>query len=400
MKNPKPQPGIFFLLLSAAMLMHQSVAGQADSTVGRRPMVSVLIPFHLDSLFELDKYKFGSSIPRFALPYLEFYNGLKLATDSLAREGVDAHIEVFDSRRGGSYAIALAHPSLRKSDLIIALVTSTAELRKLSDLGAELDIPVVSATFPNDGGVKNRPQLYVTNTTLRTHCHALYDYLYRNHAAEKIIVVTRKGRVEASLKSWIEEQAAQKSGLKISLKEHFLSDSFQVQDITRLLDSTQKNILLAPTMDAAFAQRLLRNLSSIRTTYKTQVVGMPSWDEIDLRKSEYKGVEIVYGSPFVSSLSNPELYQSLSRQYSARQNSKPSDMALKGFEMIYRFTKTISQYSDRASFESHINEAAFRLFCSFSFQPVVDEETKAVHYYENEKVYFLLKTDGQLKALY
>lgn len=180
-----------------------------------------------------------------------------------------------------------------------------------------------------------------------------------------------------------------------------LSDSFQVAQLRSLLDSNRNNTLIAGSMEAAFGQRLVKQLSSLQPKYKSLVVGMPNWDDIDFRKPEFKGVEITFSTPFISSSGNLDVYTSLSKAYAQKQNSKPSDMAVKGFELTYRFTKTILAYPAYEDFADHANDRTYKIFCDFDFVPVTEPgNADQIHYFENKKLYFIRKQDGVLKGVY
>lgn len=385
-------------LLASLLLVSKGIQAQSSPD---KPVISVLLPLQLDSLYSLDKYKFGNSIPKSALPYLEFYNGVLLAADSLNKENVAVHFEVVDTRRFASLGTTLYSPTIKQSKLLIAVAQNSNDLKQMAAFAKSLHIPMVSATFPNDGGVKQTPEMYVVNSTMKTHCEGIYKYLQRNHSSDNLVFITRKGTVESYLKNWIEEAASAPGSHKLRWKMITLSDSFQVAQLRSLLDSNRNNTLIAGTMEGSFGQRLVKQLSTLQPKYKSLVVGMPNWDDIDFRKPEFKGVEITFSTPFISSSGNLDVYTSLSKAYAQKQNSKPSDMAVKGFELTYRFTKTILAYPAYEDFADHANDRTYKIFCDFDFVPVTEPgNADQIHYFENKKLYFIRKQDGVLKGVY
>ncbi|MCU0395570.1 MAG: hypothetical protein MUF29_06650 [Chitinophagaceae bacterium] len=377
-------------------------AGRLQAQEPGKPVTTILLPLHLDSLYQLDQYKFGNNIPRFTLPYLEFFNGVQYAADSLRREGVPAHIQVVDTRQAGlTLAQVLQQPKVKQSSLLIAVAQSGAEIKLMSDFARMQQIPLISATYPNDGGVRETPQLYLANSTLRTHCYGIYNYLQQNHALHNLVVFTRRGTVEPYLKNWLEEAGRNTRGYRLPLKFITLTDSFQVSQVEPMLDSTRRNVVLGATLDTEFGKRLVRTLSGLQPAYSTLVMGMPTWDEIDLRHPEFKGMEVTYSTPFVSLSTNVDAYNSFASYYQKNLNSRPSDMALKGFEFTYRFVKTITRWPQADSFAAHINDRLARIFCDFNFQSVSNSTDKPqTDYFENKKLYFIRKADGVVKGIY
>lgn len=365
-------------------------------------VTTILLPLQLDSLFEFDQYKFGNNLPRFVLPYLEFYNGVKLAVDSLNKNGTPAWIHIADTRQAGSsLTTILDNPTIKQSKLLIGVAQNSTELKQMTDFARQQNIPFVSATYPNDGGVRSSPQLFMANSSLRTHCMGIYKYLQQNHSTDKIVVVTRKGSVESYIKTWLEEAAGQTKSIQLPLKFVTLSDSFGTAQLQPLLDSNRRQVVLGATLDEAFSKRLVKTISGLQPKYQTLTMGMPTWDEIDFRKPEFKGTEVMYSTPFVSLTANVDVYNSLARQYALTQNSRPSDMALKGFEITYRFVSMLQRWPTLDSFTLHINDKTDKVFCDYNFQPVFTKgDNQGIHYYENKQLYFVKKVDGHVKGIY
>ncbi len=366
----------------------------------QRPEVAILMPLQLDSLYKFDEYRFGNSMPKFVLPYLEFYNGVMLAVDSLRMEGVAANIHLVDSRMAGAPYTIWMDEGLKKSNILIGVAQNSTDLKAMSEFAKTKQIPFLSATYPNNGGIKDNPNMVILNSTLRTHCLAMYRFLQSNHAIDNIVMFTKSGPVETYLKTVFDEAARTTPSIKLKIKTITLTDSFGVAELQPLLDSNRQNLVLGATLDLVFAQRLVKNISLLKP-YPCTITGMPNWDEIDLKKPEFKGVDVIFSTPFISSSGNIDIYNSLSKNYAIKQNSKPSDMAVKGFEITYKAVKTIAQWSDAKSFISHFNDKSTKVFTEFDIEPESDPQSPGIiQHYENKKLYFIKKTDGVLKGVY
>lgn len=397
MKN-RIQTVCFLMVLCAFSWLHTSAF--ADSSVPKKVNATILIPLYLDSAFKNGGYRYGNNVPKFILPALEFYHGVQLAADSLMKEGIEARIEVVDSRREGLAQKVFSEYSFYKPDLIISVVQNATELRYLSDLALQRKIPFVSATYPNDAGISQNPSLIIVNSTLKTHCNSLHQYLNKTYGQEKIIVFSRKSSPGDRIKGLLEDAVnADKPALKKNWKMVELDDSFAEEDLIAHLDSTKTNILVGASLDNAFGLKLIKTLSSIRETYPSSIYGMPTWDDFVLTRAEYKGVDVFYTTPYISYSANARIYQSLVQKFKKIANSRPSDMVFKGFETTYRFVKTMAMQKD--SFMVNLNNQEARVFADFYFSPINHKkENTAPDYWENTKVYFIKKTDGAVKSVF
>lgn len=367
-------------------------------TLTQKPNATVLLPLYLDSLFKYGAYKYGNTIPKFALPALEFYNGVQMAADSLRQEGIEARIEVVDSRKTGAAQQLFASYNPHKPNLVIGVLQNANELKSLSGMAADKNVPLISATYPNDGGVSANNRLMIVNSTLRTHCDAMYQFLLKNHADDKVVVFMRQGGADDRIKNYMTEAENNSGDKKLKWKIVSLPDTFSTKHLAVWLDSTQNNTVVGATLDDEFSQRLIRTLSSLRPSYKSSIFGMPTWDEFNLTKPEYKGVDVYFSTAFVSYSANAELYSNLSKKFTKIANSRPSDMFFKGFEITYRYVKTLAKHPE--NFLEHINDADNKVFADFNFQQVYTYSDDSPNYLENKKLYFVKKTDGAVKGVY
>src|SRR5262245_42887088 len=63
--------------------------------------IAIFSPLYLDSAFDdLYNYRYEKQFPKFINPGLEFYEGVQLALDSLAKEGTQLEVFIYDTRSG------------------------------------------------------------------------------------------------------------------------------------------------------------------------------------------------------------------------------------------------------------------------------------------------------------
>lgn len=364
--------------------------------------IAVFAPIYIDSAFNGNTYKiWGNYIPKNMLPGLEFYNGVMLAIDSLKSDTTgNLIVDIYDYRSKNNSLndiISKSAAKLSKSKVIIASFDNRSDIKILADYAQQQQIPLISATYPNDGGISNNPYFFLINSTLRTHCKALYQYLQKHHSLDNIVYLSRKGGFESMVKNYFSEYDASNPAKALGLHTKTLSDSFEVDELTDLLDSNKNNIVLCGTVNEAFSYRVINSIS-VQSKYTTKVFGMPTWDGLkNLNKSQYEGVEVVYTSPYNYSKSD-SLLMSVSRKYKSIYNAKPSDVVLKGYETMLRIGKTFSLYNSDAI--QLFSDDLFKVFNTLDIQPFFTDTTKTeINYYENNKLYFISKINGVVKEV-
>lgn len=386
---------ILFLML-AILGLGFSINGTAQNPIVK---VAVFAPIYLDSAFSENNYKLGNNISRNILPGLDFYNGMMMAIDSLKAEGTSAEIFFYDTKSSTEpIQQILEKPELAGLSLIIAFFNNRNEIKPLADFAANNKIPLISETYPNDGGVTENPYFVLINPTLKTHADAIYKYLQRNNATNNIVWVKRKGNMEDMIQSYFAENNKKTPALPLRMKTVELVDSFSTADLLLNLDSNRQNIVICGTLNESFSISIIKTLSANKD-YSTQVIGMPTWDGMkELTRSDLKGVDVIYSSPYNFSKTD-KLRILITTKYRNKFLSRPSDHVFKGFESVYHFTKLAVKH--QAKLIHNLSDKSYKLFNDFDIQPFkLKKENLNPDYLENRKLYFIKKVDGQIKSVF
>ncbi len=387
-------------LLAVWALLQAAVSFSQQDSLNRRHQVAVFAPLYLDSAFDASgAYRYAKTFPKFINPGLEFWEGAQLAIDSLKKEGMAVDIHVYDTKAASKKFMqvlqSLMDTSRHKLDLIIGHV-NVNEAANLAQLAAHLNIPFINANLPNEAGVTNNPNYVILNSTLMTHCNGIYKFLQKNYSVSNIIVFRKKGIIEDKLKEYITEVERSTAGIPLKLKYVTLEDNFTLKQLQPHIDSNRTNVCLAASLDAVFGQNLCQQLASVSSSYSTTVIGMPTWDVVDFEKTIYKGIEIFYSTPFYINPSD-KLVASVNDHFKTIFYSRPSDMVFRGYETLYHFANLLKLHDKNIG--SSLSDKRFKLFTEFDIQPVLDKSL-TLEYFENKKLYFVKKVDGQVKAVY
>jgi hypothetical protein len=360
--------------------------------------VGVFAPIYMDSAFSDNTYKLGNTLSKSNMPGLEFYNGVMMAIDSLNAEGINAEVFFYDTKSTAEpLNVILESPVLQSLSLIIASFNNRAEIKTLADFALINKIPLISETFPNDGGITENPYFVLINSTLKTHTDALYKYLQRTYATSNIVWVKKKGQMEDLIQSYFIDNNKKTPAIPLKVKTVELIDSFSTADLLSKLDSNRQNIVVCGTLSEPFAMSVIKTLGA-NINYATQIIGMPNWDGFrDLSRPEMKGIDILYTSPYNYSRTD-KLGMYITTKYRNKFLSRPSDLVFKGYESFFHFTKLWLKHKDNLI--HNLSDKSFKLFNDFDIQPVkFKKENKVPDYWENRKLYFIKRVDGQIKLV-
>jgi hypothetical protein len=355
--------------------------------------ISVFLPLYLDSAFDKSgSYKFNETFPKFINPGLEFFEGTQLALDSLKAEGAQLDVHIYDTHSAtNSVSQVLATPDFQNTELIIGYVNN-AELQLLANAALHKNIPFINVNWPNDGNIRNNPDLVLLNSTLKTHFESIYKFLQKNYSASQTIVFRKKGAMEDRIKNYFTDIQKGTTSSPANLKYVDLTEPILSKQLLPYLDSTKQNILLAGSFDETFAKNICSQLADFTKSYPITIIGMPTWGNLDFSSPDYKDLNIVYTTPFFND-PNSNLVKTIQQNFKTKYFSRPSDMFFRGYETTYHFAKLLQQYGDKLS--GNVIEKKYNLINDFEIEPVfTNKQNPQLDYLENKKIYFIKLLNG------
>lgn len=388
---------ILFLvaLISFGVVNAQVQPNKADSFILRsdppKPVfpafkVAVFSPLYLDSAFLGDSYRYTKTFPRFTLQGFEFVQGVQLALDSMKYYGGNISTEIFDSK---SYRISIpdliAQNKLDSVNLIIGNVKD-ADYLQLADFAKEKNIPFISATYPNDGGISANPFVTLLNPTLKAHCEAIFSYVLQNHGASNVVLVRKSGVQEDRVASYLKFINRQDGKDLIKIKTLYLDSAIQLKNY---LDSGKRTILLCGSLNEAFAGKVIQAAASYNAKYPSMLFGMPNWESFSFFKktNPLSNYPVYITTPFLNDRQDT-LSKWITNYYISKFQGLPSDLVFKGYETAYNFINLLMKHP--VDFMSHIEDNNYKLFTDFTIKPVfLNQGSLSPDYFENKKLYFV-----------
>jgi hypothetical protein len=389
------QRKIIGIVLMFLVFFNLPLMAQWDKSAPLRTFkVGIFAPLYLDSVFNGNYYKYSRNFPRFSLQGLDFVQGAQIALDSLPFYDGNINADIYDTKSITKNIDSLIlNKKLDSLDLMIGAVKDE-DFLKLSNFALLKNIPFISATYPNDAGVTGNPFLVIVNSTLKSHCEAIYSYLLQNHGTDRIFLCRRYGNQEDKVSRYFKMINEQENKPLLDIQTINFNDS-NINTLKNSLDSNSKNIIIGGSLDEVFTFKLVNEAYNIKNTYPVTLIGMPNWDGFKTITRSKKLIDfpIVFTSPFYNEKSdnNSKLIQDV---YLKKYKGVPSDHTYKGFESVLMFTRLLMKYPN--DLMSHLNDSSSKVFCDYNYKPVFNTKTFKPDYFENKHVYFLKAENGKI----
>ncbi len=381
-----------FIFLLAFAGIQKSFAQIKYTPVYKTYRVAIIAPLYLDSVFAGYHLKSETSIPAYTVGGADFVQGAELALDTLNLHGLHVEAFIYDSKSiAEPVSTLIKNGKLNNIDLIIGSVKQP-EYYQLAQFALQKNIPFISATYPNDGGIKNNPELLIANSTLKAHCEGIFSYILQKHGSDNIYLFHKRNNNRIS--NYFKEINFVDGKPLLKIKEFVLDSSVSPTGLRYLIDTTKPVVIIGASLDQTFSQKLADACYPLSKNNSLSLIGMPNWDGFSCwYGNNYMGFPIRYTTPHYHEKKNP-FSSYLRDKYFQLYNIDPSEMVEKGFGITYNFTSVLINHP--GFFMQNINDTSYTPFHNFNFQPVYHGNTSQIDYYENKHLFIMQILNGEI----
>lgn len=303
----------------------------------RIPSIALLLPFSLDPV---DPNTSTKNLIKTNIA-VDFYEGFKLALDSLANRGRSFKLTVFDTKDEESMAQKLAaNPAVRSSDLIVGPVFP-AGVQAFSAIVRSLHKPVVSPLSAASPAGYNNESLITLTPPLEFHALRVAQYIQEN-IRPKVVYILRSGFTEENKYILPFKRSIDSLGHKrVKIVDVTISKG-DLSKLLPMLSKTSENVFIVPSTDRSFLTVTLQALDKLADTYPIQLFGHPNWGKTTfLRPEVLEKMHTCITSAYQVDFKSPETI-GLIKSFRKAYHTEPSEYAVKGFDTGIYFAKLIT----------------------------------------------------------
>jgi LysM repeat protein len=286
-----------------------------------------------------------------SLPFLEAYEGILIAVDSLRSLGLTVELDVFDTGADttGLHRLILSG-SLDGADLIIGPVFSY-HIEQIAGWAAERDIPIVSpVTLRNRDITLDKPTLYRVFPSESVFREIMAREV-KSHPESKVIFLHSDSSMYNPATSALWRRVTEATGGDTAAAEgrlvaHHYTGVTQkrnvygnVSTLEELMDPARENIIVLATTETPIVSSAFSALHSLKKRYDIKVLGYPEirgLETIDLKY--YYDLELLIPSECYVDFLSPAT-QSFSSLFMKKFRTEPmaESFAWRGFDIAWYF---------------------------------------------------------------
>ncbi|GAB2685092.1 hypothetical protein GCM10027037_03160 [Mucilaginibacter koreensis] len=325
--------------------------------------IALLLPFELDHLNSARGL--SKAQQRMANLSIDYYQGFKLALDSITADGHNYTLRAFDSKDEPLQARALAiNPAIRNSNLIVGPVFPEV-LKAFTTLPAMQNKPIVSPLAPTSPAIYHNKGLITVAPPLDYHAQTTAKYLSRNLGAKQVIIL-RSGYTNDNKYIIPFKRMIDSIGRKRIKVIDFGVVRGNLSALLPKLSRTAENYFVVPSTNQAFLMVTLHSLDTLTQHYPVVLFGHPNWIKYSFLKAE----RLQRLKTHITSAERID-YRSTGaitfiHNYRNTYHHDPTEYAFKGFDEGLYFGRVLADDDNNLS---QLNKQEFTgLHNSFSFE--------------------------------
>ena len=284
--------------------------------------------------------------------FLQFYEGVLVAIDSMQKSGLNVVLNVFDTQNNvDSTRAFLQTPAFRESDLIIGPVYQEIQ-KEVADAAKILQIPIVSPFASSSDVINLNPYFFQVNPSREYLAEKTAEMVVEDYYNNCNFIVVRTSNsdqtIEGKMVNLIREKYFNTGILNspggVTFKEYnFKSEgSFGLRSI---MSKQKENVVLIPSSMEGELSIAISNINNLADDYSITLIATSNYQQrypsIDVE--QFHNLKMKYVYPYWVDYSDPATIRMIEsfKQYFA---TEPNMFGMQGFDVTYYFLNALRYY--------------------------------------------------------
>lgn len=315
--------------------------------------IALLLPFGLN---KINLKTAGSKEISQADLAVDFYQGFKLALDSLSNTGHNYKLQVLDTQDQEARVVNLATAaSVKENDLIVGPVFPDAISTFFEFFEKDPSKLIVSPLAASMPAQFKNPNLVTINNSVDQHGWKLADFINRNYRPELVnilLVNTRKSddeKFSAPVRKFITELS--KGKFKIIERPNAIG-------LQTYMSITKNNLVILASSERTFLIPIIDKLHQLLSeNYKIELFGHPNWIKATfLDGSKMQALKTKFSSSYFIDYKSNNVRHFVAR-YRDEYGLEPSEFSFKGFDTGYYLGGLLRKYG--RDYASHLTTETY-----------------------------------------
>lgn len=307
--------------------------------------VAFFLPFHLDEVDNIDVDKIARGDRKFPQKpevAIEFYQGIRMALDSLERKGIriNTYFYDIDERDSTDLSKIFGKSEFRDMHLIIGPLYS-ANFMKVARLAKEKSIPIVSPVLQQNKILFRNPYVSKATPAVTTQLEQMAEYIAGKYADQNIILLSGK---DTSFSNPVRKKLAEVLAAKKLSPADTLKEVKAVGSVSQYLSQSKTNIVIVPSNARVYVTDILGKMNVLAEKNNILLFGMPAWNTYENLDPNYlSNLHFHYATSSFIDYDNDTIKQFIIA-YRAMYKADPSTYVFQGYDVTNYYLQALNKY--------------------------------------------------------
>lgn len=368
------------ILLIPDSLHRNMPAKVMDTTPKKEINVALAMPF----LFP--KVNDKSPMEKNTKKFVEFYQGMLIAVDSLKKKGISTNLFVYDTGKSAEDAQKLLEKEeLAKMDFIIGPAYAS-QIKAFSEFSKKNNIKLVVPFSSKSEETMDNPYIFQPNTPQAQHNYLTAKAIINTFKTENIVLVNFKEEAYNNLQQLSDTL---KTMMKASGKLFTEVTYSNIESVRSGLLSKGENTVVTLTTNQVALNRILPVINMMGEKRKVKIVGFPEWQGYQSISKDMFQLETFIPSTFYINFKDEHVRTYL-KKFRTMYHSEPDNSqsnqtqyGMLGYDLTMYFSEAMANFG--RDFEENIAKIPYNpIQCGFRFKRISNDGG-----FYNHNIYFI-----------
>lgn len=323
--------------------------------------VAMMLPLYLDetgSINAFDSLNLPEPSDYRAFKFIQFYEGARIALDSLIRMGLNVRFYAYDVCENVTVVKKIIDgPDFDKMNLIIGPIFK-GPFEIVADFARTHHIPIVNPFSRRNDVIQDNPYVYKVQPSFYGQMNQLADYLTINYPDANFILVIHnqiqdqdtlaflRDNIMARLYRGLPPGAHADDSLAAGSRVmEWLYYQEGVSGLKTKLSPDKDNILMCVSTNRAFVASVMSNIHGLAAGYKIIMTGMPEWMEYEMDLDHAMKLNLHLFSPDFVDYADQKVKEFIIRyRYQYEGEPTPEKHAFEGYDITLYFLRALMEF--------------------------------------------------------
>ena len=280
--------------------------------------------------------------------FLEFYEGVLIAVDSMQKTGMKIALNVYDTKDNPeSIRKVINGDAFLATDLILGPVYENVQ-KEIAQIALRNRIPLISPFTPKSGIIDNNPQFYQINPTREYMAEATAEMIATNYSNSNFIVVRTsnyEGTPEWQLVELIRRKLANSGTLNGGRFTVYDFKKERARGLSKILLPEKENVVFIPSSDEGELSVAISNINNLAKDFPITLVGAGNYQQKypSIEISHYHNLNFKYINPYWIDYTDGSTINYVEK-FISNFGTEPNSYGIQGFDVAWYFLNALHKY--------------------------------------------------------